>query len=133
MYQTEMRNIANTATMMRTTYATPKEDAAMLLPLGMESTFVVRTNLRNLIDMSHQRLCTRAFWEFRKLMKEIIEALAFYSDEWKQLVEELKVFVPKCKVLGYCSETRTCNQNIPHSREERDELIKFGKQFLQER
>lgn len=133
MYQAEMRNIADTATMMRTTYGAPKEDAAMLLPLGMESTFVVRTNLRNLIDMSHQRLCTRAFWEFRKLMKEIIEALAFYSDEWKQLVEELKVFVPKCKVLGYCSETRTCNQNIPHSREERDELIEFGKQFLQGR
>ncbi|MGJ1024139.1 FAD-dependent thymidylate synthase [Coprobacillus sp. D7] len=23
---------------------------------------VFRTNLRNLIDMAHQRLCTRAYW-----------------------------------------------------------------------
>lgn len=132
-YEETMDNISDAAVALEKCCGIPREDAGMVLPLGMESTFVVRTNLRNLIDMSHQRLCTRAYWEYRKLMKEIIEALAFYSDEWKQLVEELKVFVPKCKVLGYCSETRTCNQNIPHSREERDELIEFGKQFLQER
>ena len=57
------------------------------------------------------------------LMKEIIEALDFYSDEWKQLVEELNVFVPKCKVFGFCGEERSCNKNIPHSAAERDALI----------
>ena len=132
-YQEMMKKIADTAQELESTYGVKREDAAMLLPLGMESTVVLRTNLRNIIDMSHQRLCTRAYWEFRKLMKDLIEALSFYSDEWKYLIEELKVFAPKCKVLGYCPERYSCNKNIPHSREERDELIEFGKQFLQER
>lgn len=38
-----------------------KEDASMLFPFCMHSKFVVKCNLRMLIDMSHQRLCTRAF------------------------------------------------------------------------
>ena len=42
-----------------------KEDVANILPLGMTTKVVVRTNMRNLIDMSHQRLCSRAYWEFR--------------------------------------------------------------------
>ena len=39
----------------------PREDCAMLLPLGMTTRVVVRTNLPNLIDMSHQRMCSRAY------------------------------------------------------------------------
>ncbi len=40
----------------------PRKDIGMLLPLGMETKVVVRANLRNLINlinMSHQRICTR--------------------------------------------------------------------------
>lgn len=85
-----------------------KEDISMLLPLGMETKIVVRTNLRHLIDMSRQRLCSRAYWEFRKLFKDIMDSLAFYSDEWKFLVEEEKIFVPKCKAMGYCPEKYSC-------------------------
>ena len=59
----------------------PKEDIANILPLGMTTKIVVRTNLRNLIDMSHQRMCTRAYWEYRQLMKDICEALSAYSEE----------------------------------------------------
>lgn len=82
----------------------PKEDIAMLLPLGMTTNLVWRGNLRVLVDMSRQRLCTRAYWEFRQLFKDIMDSLAFYSDEWKIIVEELKLFKPKCQVLGYCPE-----------------------------
>jgi thymidylate synthase (FAD) len=71
---------------------------------------VVRTNLRNLIDMSRQRLCTRAYWEFRQLMKEIFWQLENYSDEWEDLIYDLKVFKPKCELLGYCPETRGCGK-----------------------
>ena len=55
----------------------PREDCGMLLPLGMESKVVLRTNLRNLIDMSHQRLCTRAYWEYRDLMRDLMEGTVF--------------------------------------------------------
>ena len=88
----------------------PKEDIANLLPLGMTTKVVLRTNLRNLIDMAHQRLCTRAYWEFRILMKDIIKALAEYSEEWKILVEEYNVFQPKCDVCGFCTEKNSCGR-----------------------
>ncbi len=86
----------------------PKEDAANILPLGMETKVVLRTNLRHLIEMSEQRLCNRAYWEFRNLMKDIIEKLSWYSDEWNDLVSEYDVFKPKCEKLGYCPESNGC-------------------------
>jgi thymidylate synthase (FAD) len=88
----------------------PREDMANLLPLGMTTKIVLRTNLRNLIDMSHQRMCTRAYWEFRKLMSDIINALREYSDEWKVLIDEYNVFQPKCEVCGFCTEKYSCGR-----------------------
>lgn len=87
----------------------PKEDIANLYPLGMESKMVLKTNLRNLIDMSHQRMCNRAYWEFRRMMNDIVEALDGYSPEWHELVS-MNVFQPKCDVYGYCTETKSCGR-----------------------
>lgn len=84
----------------------PREDSALLLPLGMETMMIDKRNLRNLIDMSRQRLCMRAFWEFRELFGDIIVALNNYSDEWQRITTEL--FQPKCEVLGYCPEKNGC-------------------------
>jgi thymidylate synthase (FAD) len=84
----------------------PREDTAMLLPLGMETKIVVRMNLRTLVEMAHQRLCTRAYWEFRNLMKAIKEELKVYSTEWEQIVNCL--FVPKCVDAGFCREKYCC-------------------------
>lgn len=86
----------------------PREDCAMLLPLGMESKVVLRTNLRNLIDMAHQRLCTRAYWEYRRLMQALMQALSDYSDEWKYLVDTY--FVAKCEASGFCTEKKSCGR-----------------------
>lgn len=86
----------------------PREDTAMGLPLGMESGMVLRTNLRNLIDMSHQRMCSRAFWEFREFMNELKNELGNYSDEWKKVVD--LTFKPKCEVRGYCVEKKSCGR-----------------------
>ena len=85
-----------------------KEDVANILPLGMTTKVVVRTNMRNLIDMSHQRLCSRAYWEFRQLMNDIKNALAAYSDEWNEITEEY--FIPKCEVCGFCIEHQSCGR-----------------------
>lgn len=87
----------------------PREDSAMILPLGMTTKIVDKRNLRNLVEMSHQRLCTRAYWEYRKLMRDIMEALREYSDEWKYLVENY--FMPKCEALGYCNERNGCGRH----------------------
>lgn len=105
----------------------PKEDSANLLPLGMETKIVVRTNLRNLIDMAHQRLCTRAYWEFRILMQDIIEALSAYSDEWEILIKEKKIFKPKCEVCGFCTEKFSCGRRP--TKEQNDEYLELGQQL----
>lgn len=84
----------------------PKEDSAMVLPLGMESIEVDKRNLRNVIDMTGQRLCTRAYWEFRELMNDYLNELSEVSDEWK-LIVDMKM-KPKCEVYGYCTETNCC-------------------------
>lgn len=88
----------------------PREDAAMLLPLGMETKIVMRTNLRNLIDMAKVRMCFRANWEFRQLFNDILHALCIYSDEWAILVKDEKVFRPRCEILGYCPEKNGCGR-----------------------
>lgn len=88
----------------------PKEDIGMIYPLGMETKIVYRTNLRGLIDMAKVRKCSRAYWEYRQLFKEIEKALAIYSDEWKELVEDMNIFKIKCETLGYCEEKFGCGR-----------------------
>ncbi len=87
-----------------------KEDSAMVLPLGMTTKVVYRTNLRALIDMAQQRMCTRAYWEFREFFNDLLDSLAFYSDEWEMLIKELKLFQPKCETFGYCNEKFSCGR-----------------------
>ena len=80
----------------------PKEDIANILPLGMKSKIVDRTNARQIIDMSHQRDCTRAYWEMRDLMHQIEVALSNYSEEWAYIIKSQ--CMPKCELFGYCNE-----------------------------
>lgn len=86
----------------------PREDANMLLPLGMQTRIVDKRNLRSLIDMSHQRLCTRAYREYRELFMDIYHALCDYSPEWRYVCE--RYFVPKCEYLGVCKEKKSCGR-----------------------
>lgn len=84
----------------------PREDIANLLPLGMTTNIVDKRNVRNVMDMSRQRMCNRAYWEYRKLFRDYINALSEYSDEWETLIQ--LVIKPKCEVLGHCPEKHGC-------------------------
>lgn len=106
-YDTMMRNIADTLKELEE-LGIPKEDSANGLPLGMLSKIVCKHNFRNLVDMSHQRECARAYHEYRKLFKDICIALSDYSEEWKYLIEHY--FIPKCDVYGYCTEKKSCGR-----------------------
>ena len=103
-----MDTIAKACSQLEEDCKIPREDAAMLLPLGMSTKIVDKRNVRNLIEMSHQRLCTRAYWEYRQLMKDIMEALCDYSDEWRYLTAHY--FVPKCELAGYSSDNQSCGR-----------------------
>ena len=86
----------------------PVEDATMLLPLAYSTKMVDKRNLRNLIDMSRQRMCTRAYWEYRELFNDICKVLSEISEEWKWIVDNL--FKPKCEQFGYCTEKKSCGR-----------------------
>lgn len=88
----------------------PREDATMLLPLGMETKMVLRTNLRHLYDMAGVRMCSRAYWEFRGLFFDILNTLGSYSEEWDYLIKKEKIFMPRCERLGYCPEKYGCGR-----------------------
>ena len=87
----------------------PNEDVANLLPLGMATKCIEKRNLRNLVDMSHVRKCTRAYHEYRlELFPAIENALKDYSDQWAWIIDNL--FKPKCEVYGYCDEKNSCGR-----------------------
>jgi len=111
--EAKMRYISTMDTIRRTTakleeMGLPREDIANLLPLGMTTRIVDKRNLRNLIDMSRQRMCNRAFWEFRELFRDISIALVNYSKEWGWIVNNC--FHEKCVELGYCPEKHGCGK-----------------------
>ena len=80
----------------------------IFLPLGMTTRIVDKRNLRNLIDMSRNRMCQRAYWEYRELFDDISGALSRYSDEWEMITDHL--FMPKCEMFGYCPEKHGCGK-----------------------
>lgn len=107
-YGATMERIRSSIKGLVEAYNVPREDAAMLLPLGMKTRVVCKHNLRNLIDMSRQRMCNRAYWEFRELFDDVLCALEGYSDEWMAVIE--KTMHAKCSVLGYCPEKHGCGK-----------------------
>lgn len=84
----------------------PREDSALGLPLGMTTKIVCKHNLRNVIDMSHQRECNRAYHEFRTMFHDVKTGLSEYSEEWDYVVSHY--FQPKCKYMGFCKEKKSC-------------------------
>lgn len=107
-YKALMKRINEDCIDLEKEYNIPREDSAMCLPLGMTTKIVDKRNLRSLVDMSHQRLCTRAYWEYRELFNDICKTLRELSNEWEWIVDNL--FVPKCEYLGYCPEKKSCGK-----------------------
>ena len=49
----------------------PKEDARYVLPNACSTELYLSCNLRELIHMANERLCSRAQWEIRELVKQM--------------------------------------------------------------
>lgn len=107
-YDAMMREISETCRYLEETCHIAREDAAMLLPLGMCTKIVDKRNLRNLVDMSRQRMCGRAYHEYRALFYDICRALSAVSEEWEYLTAHF--FLPKCEALGFCPEKHSCGR-----------------------
>lgn len=109
-YDNCMKLIAESIKYLEEECGIKREDAANLLPLGMETKIIYRTNLRALIEMAKVRKCNRAYHEYRDLFKAIEEALAMYSEEWKYLIKEEHIFKSKCEISYVCDETYSCGK-----------------------
>lgn len=107
-YQELMKNINDVCIKLEHEYNIPREDSAMCLPLSMATKIVDKRNLRNFVDMSRQRMCTRAYHEYRQLFNDICSELRNVSEEWAWIVDNM--FMPKCEQLGYCPEKKSCGR-----------------------
>lgn len=114
-YEDGMELIQKTYNSLMARKAT-KEDAANILPLGMESKMVWKINLRALINFMNRRLCTRALKEIRDLSIEIKDRLAEKNEEWAWIATNL--FVPTCEIYKYrnpnlvfCPEQQCCGKH----------------------
>ena len=82
----------------------PAEDARFVLPNAAASSMVTSLNLREMIHLANIRLCTRAQYEIRILVKMMCEELV-KQEPW------LKCYlVPKCERLGFCDEDKSCGR-----------------------
>ena len=66
----------------------PNEDARYILPNACETSLYLSCNLRELIHIANERLCTRAQWEIRELVKQMV---ALVDPQIRFML------VPKCK------------------------------------
>ena len=114
-YEDGMELIQKTYNSLMARKAT-KEDAANILPLGVERKMVWKINLRALINFMNRRLCTRALKEIRDLSIEIKDRLAEKNEEWAWIAENL--FVPTCEIYKYrnpnlvfCPEQQCCGKH----------------------
>ena len=73
----------------------PAEDARAVLPNAAASSIVASLNLR---------LCTRAQYEIRTMIKMMCEEL-LKEEPWLT-----PYLVPKCERLGYCDEDKSCGR-----------------------
>ena len=83
-----------------------KEDAANLLPLGMNTKVVMKTNLRMIENLMNQRLCSRAYKEIREFANLLRKQLSAIDVEWKDVANN--ILVSKCQKYGYCTEKKCC-------------------------
>ena len=82
----------------------PAEDARAVLPNATATSMVASLNLREMIHLANLRLCTRAQYEIRTLVKMMCEELAT-AEPW------LKPYlVPKCESIGFCDEDKSCGR-----------------------
>ena len=80
------------------------EDARAVLPNATSTSLVASLNLRELIHLANLRLCTRAQYEIRTMVKMMCDALVA-EEAW------LKPYlVPKCERFGFCDEDKSCGR-----------------------
>jgi thymidylate synthase (FAD) len=87
-FDQDIRNIELAYKAYQEWYNIPNEDARYILPNACATEMYLSCNLRELIHIANERLCSRAQWEIRELVNNMVH-----------LVDPSLHFmlVPKCK------------------------------------
>lgn len=80
------------------------EDARAVLPNACCTNMVITLNLRSLIHLCNERLCTRAQLEIRQLVQLMVKEVLVENGWLKPYLQ------PKCESLGYCPEYKGCGR-----------------------
>lgn len=80
------------------------EDARNLLPNATKTNIVLTCNLRELMHICNERLCTRAQKEIRELVQQMRNEVVGVCPELGKYLQ------PKCEILGYCREHKSCGR-----------------------
>ncbi|HLZ72988.1 MAG TPA: FAD-dependent thymidylate synthase [Dehalococcoidia bacterium] len=90
----------------------PGEDARFVLPNATNTNFKVTINFAALLHLADLRLCTRAQWEFRRVVS-LMRAEIFRV--YPELARQLQ---PKCgeRRMGYCDESLEAWERCPIGR-----------------
>ena len=88
----------------------PAEDARFLLPNATNTNFKITVNFASLLHISDLRLCTRAQWEFRKVVSLMRAEVVRVAPELGRQLQ------PKCgeRRLGYCDESYEAWEECPN-------------------
>lgn len=99
----------------------PAEDARFLIPNAANTNFKVVVNFQELLHIADLRLCTRAQWEFRKVVS------LMRAEIHKKFPELARYLQPKCgeRRWGYCDETIEDWQKCPIGRKRPHKKLLF--------
>jgi thymidylate synthase (FAD) len=90
----------------------PGEDARFVLPNATTTNFKITINFASLLHMADLRLCTRAQWEFRRVVS------LMRAEVFRRFPELGRQLQPKCgeRRMGYCDESLAAWQTCPIGR-----------------
>lgn len=99
----------------------PAEDARFLIPNAANTNFKIVVNFQELLHIADLRLCTRAQWEFRKVVS------LMRAEIHKKFPELARYLQPKCgeRRWGYCDETLEDWQKCPIGRKRPHKKLLF--------
>ncbi|HWQ27544.1 MAG TPA: FAD-dependent thymidylate synthase, partial [Dehalococcoidia bacterium] len=99
----------------------PAEDARFLIPNAANTNFKIVVNFQELLHIADLRLCTRAQWEFRKVVS------LMRAEIHRKFPELARYLQPKCgeRRWGYCDETLEDWQKCPIGRKRPHKKLLF--------
>lgn len=80
------------------------ENARAVLPNCTKTSILITLNLRELIHLANERLCSRAQGEIRGVVQKMCELVIEDTPSLAQFL------VPKCELYGRCFEKKSCGR-----------------------